>query len=67
MSKLYTEPSIDDSHKISAHFAKPFPGKKIFRNRPIKNKNCLWRPCLLMDQDEMSKTAFPLKPLGHMI
>jgi hypothetical protein len=25
-----------------------------FRNRPIKNKNCQWRPCLLMDQNEMS-------------
>ena len=24
------------------------------RNRPIRNKNCLWRPCLLMNQDEMS-------------
>jgi hypothetical protein len=28
--------------------------KKIFRNRPIWNKNCLWRPCLLIDQNEMS-------------
>ena len=28
--------------------------KKIFRNRPIRNKNCLWRPCLLMDRDKMS-------------
>jgi hypothetical protein len=25
-----------------------------FRNRPIRNKNCLWWPCLLMDRDEMS-------------
>jgi hypothetical protein len=25
-----------------------------FRNRPIRNKNCLWRPCLLMDRDEIS-------------
>jgi hypothetical protein len=23
-------------------------------NGPIRNKNCLWRPCLLMDRDEMS-------------
>ena len=30
------------------------PTTKIFRNRPIRNKNCLWRPCLLMDRDEMS-------------
>ena len=28
--------------------------EKIFRNRPIRNKNCLWQPCLLMDRDEMS-------------
>ena len=25
-----------------------------FRNQPIRNKNCLWRPCLLMDRHEMS-------------
>ena len=23
-------------------------------NRPIRNKNCLWWPCLLMDRDEIS-------------
>jgi hypothetical protein len=28
--------------------------EKIFKNRPIRNKNCLWRPCLLMDRDEIS-------------
>ena len=28
--------------------------EKIFKNRPIRNKNCLWRPCLLMDRDKMS-------------
>ena len=27
--------------------------EKIFRNRPIRNKNCLWRPCLLLDRNEM--------------
>jgi hypothetical protein len=26
---------------------------KILKNRPIRNKNCLWQPCLLMDRDEM--------------
>ena len=25
-----------------------------FKNKPIRNKNCLWRQCLLMDQDKMS-------------
>ena len=28
--------------------------EKIFRNRPIRNKNCLWQTFLLMDRDEMS-------------
>jgi hypothetical protein len=27
---------------------------KIFRNRPIWNKNCLWQQCLLTNCDEMS-------------
>jgi hypothetical protein len=28
--------------------------EKIFKNLPIRNKNCLWRPCLFVDWDEMS-------------
>ena len=28
--------------------------EEIKKNQPIRNKNCLWRPCLLMDRDEMS-------------
>jgi hypothetical protein len=28
--------------------------RRYFRNQPIRNKNFLWRPCLLMDRDEMS-------------
>ena len=28
--------------------------EKILKNRPIRNKNCLWRPCLLTDRDKMS-------------
>ena len=28
--------------------------EKMFKNWPIRNKNCLWWPYLLMDQDEMS-------------
>ena len=27
--------------------------EEIFSNRPIKNKNCLWRPCMRVDQDQM--------------
>ena len=28
--------------------------KNFFFKPPIKNKNCLWRPCLFTDQDEIS-------------
>ena len=28
--------------------------EKIFRNRPIRNKNCLWRPSLLTNRNETS-------------
>jgi hypothetical protein len=35
-------------------FGQAVSEEKIFKNRPIRNKNCLWRPCLLMDRDEMS-------------
>jgi hypothetical protein len=28
--------------------------KKILRNQPTRNKNCLWQPCLLTDRDEIS-------------
>jgi hypothetical protein len=35
-------------------FGQAVSEEKIFKNRPIKNKNRLWRPCLLMDRDEMS-------------
>jgi hypothetical protein len=30
-----------------------FRGEDFFRNRPIRNKKCLWWPCLLSDRDEM--------------
>ena len=31
-----------------------FQRRRFFRNQPIRNKNCLWWPCLLTDRDEMS-------------
>jgi hypothetical protein len=30
-----------------------FRGEDFFRNQPIRNKNCLWWPCLLTDRDGM--------------
>ena len=34
-------------------FGQTVSEEKIFRNRPIRNKNCLCRPCLLTDRDNM--------------
>ena len=34
-------------------FGQAVSEEKIFFNRPIRNKNCLWRPCLLMDRDKI--------------
>ena len=56
MSNLYREPSIDASYQVSYHLAKRFQRKSCFRNRPIRNKNCLWRSCLLTDQNGMSNS-----------
>jgi hypothetical protein len=54
MSNLYREPSLDASYQVSFHLAKRFQRKNCFRNQTIRNKNCLWRPCLLTDQNGMS-------------
>jgi hypothetical protein len=54
MNNLYRGPSKDASYQVSIHLAKQFQRRRFFRNQPIRNKNCLWWPCLLMDWDEMS-------------
>ena len=51
--QLYRGPPKDASYQILIHLAKRFQ-RRLFRNQPIRNKNCLWRTCLLMDWDEMS-------------
>jgi hypothetical protein len=35
-------------------FGQAVSEEKIFKNRPIRNKSCLWWPCLLTNRDEMS-------------
>ena len=47
-------PSIDASYQVSVHLAKRFL-RRFFLNRPIRNKNFLWQPCMLLDREEMSK------------
>jgi hypothetical protein len=34
-------------------FGQALSEEKIFKNRPIRNKNCLWWPCLVMDHNKM--------------
>jgi len=34
--------------------AKQFKRRRFLEINQSKNKNCLWQPCLLMDQNEMS-------------
>jgi hypothetical protein len=52
ISNLYRGPAIYASYEVSVHLAKWFQRRRFFRNQPIRNKNCLWWPCLLTDRDE---------------
>ena len=54
MSNFNRGPSIDASYQVSVHLAKWFQRRRIKKNQPIRNKNRLWQPCLLMDRNEMS-------------
>ena len=54
MSNLYRRSSIHAFYRISVHLWKRFQRRRCFRNQPIRNKNGLWRPCLITDRDEMS-------------
>ena len=49
MSNLYRGPSINASSQVSVHLAMWFQRRRFFRNRPIRNKNRLWWPCLSME------------------
>jgi hypothetical protein len=53
-SNIYKGPYIDASYEVSVHLAKRFQWRRIFRNRPIRNKYCLRRPCFLTYHDVMS-------------
>ena len=54
MSNFYRRPSKDASDQVSIQSANRFQRRRCFRNQPIRNKNCLWWPCLLKDRDEMN-------------
>ena len=54
MNNSHRKHSIDAFYHVSVHLAKLFQRRRFFRNQPIRNKNCLWQPCLLKDQDEIN-------------
>jgi hypothetical protein len=51
MNNIYRGLSNDVSYQYSIHLAKRRQRRRLFRNQPIRNKNFLWRPCLLTDQN----------------
>ena len=53
MSNLYRGPSIDAFYQVSVNLAKQFQRRRFKKNHPIRNKNCLWWPCLLMGRNKM--------------
>jgi hypothetical protein len=55
LSNLHRGPSKDTSYQVSVYLFKRFQRRIFFRNRLIRNKNYLWRPCLLANRNEMSK------------
>jgi hypothetical protein len=69
MCNLYRGPSIDASYTIWVHLGKAVSEKKTFlRNQPIRNKNCLWQPCLLTDWNEMNnRYRGPSKDASYQI
>jgi predicted pyridoxine 5'-phosphate oxidase superfamily flavin-nucleotide-binding protein len=72
MSKFYRGSSIDASYQVSVNLAKRFQRRRFFRNQPIRNKNCLWRPChgrhrqFLFLIGRFLKGYSPLEPLCQM-
>jgi propanediol utilization protein len=62
MNNIYRGPSIHVyASQVSVHLAEQFHRRRFFRNQPIRNKNCLWRPCLLTNQ------AFFIEDLPMML
>ena len=54
LCNLDREPSIYASYQVIVHLARQFQRRFFFRNQPMRNKTCLWWPCLLTDRNEMS-------------
>jgi hypothetical protein len=53
MNNFHKRLSIDVSYQVSTHLPKRCHRRIFLRNRLIRNKNCLWQPCLSKDRDNM--------------
>jgi hypothetical protein len=53
---LYKDCSFSSDPLTNSSFGLAVSEEKIFFNWPIRNKNGLWWPCLLMDRDKMSNS-----------
>jgi hypothetical protein len=65
--KYYLHARVQDPLS-NVHLAKRFQKKRFFRNQPIRNNNCLWRPCLVTDRDKMStlyRGCFNMAAIGN--
>jgi hypothetical protein len=62
---MYRRSSIKFSTKFQFIWESGF--RDLFRNQPIRKKNGLWWPCLLLVFDWLiSKKSSPLKPLSQI-
>jgi hypothetical protein len=69
MSNFNRGPSTDASYHVSVHLAKPFQSRRFLE---IDQSETLFPVAAMFvnDRDKnwsISKTAFPLKPIGQMI
>ena len=55
MNKIYKGPPIDASCQVWFHLGKWFQRRRFLKTRPIRIKNCPWRPCLPSDRGKMNK------------
>ena len=53
--QILKELPMDASCQVWFHLAKLCQRRRFLKTKPIRIKNCPWRPCLFSDQDEMNK------------
>jgi hypothetical protein len=53
VGSIYGSSSLKSAHFIMIHY-QTWPPQAILVSDSIRNKNCMWWPCLLTDRDEKS-------------